>query len=137
MKNWHSISFFFYLTYANFSEIFVMSIDLRYICQSLLSNKSNYQEYDAIIDQFISSVQIDSILLSNLTYDPSFPTFVQCLMLSVTRTPVPSHAEGKASKKVLNIIQFLTQIAYLSPDVSRIISANICSDSILSNFFRR
>ncbi|KAK8895837.1 hypothetical protein M9Y10_013722 [Tritrichomonas musculus] len=114
-----------------------MSIDLRYICQSLISNKSNYQEYDAIIDQFITSVQIDSVFLSNLTYDPSFPTFVQCLMLSVTRVPVPSHSEGKTTKKVLNIIQFLTQIAYLSPDVSRIISSNICSDSVLTNFFRR
>ncbi|OHT08011.1 hypothetical protein TRFO_23631 [Tritrichomonas foetus] len=114
-----------------------MSVDLRYICQSLIANKSNLLEYDAIVEQFISSVSIDSIFLASLANDPSFPTFVQCLMFSLTRVPIPSNAEGKASKRVLNIIQFLTQIAYLSPDISRIISANMCSDSILNNFFKK
>lgn len=114
-----------------------MSIDLRYVVQSLLTNKSNYQEYDAIIEQFLSSIQIDSILIANLVLDTSFPSFVQCLMFSVTRTPIPMQSEGKTPKRVLSILQFLTQVAYLSPDISRIISSNICSDAILSNFFKR
>ena len=116
---------------------FKMSLDLRFICQSLLSNRSNLIEYDSIIEQFISSLNIDSITLSNLANDSNFPTLIQCLMLSVTRVPVPSQSEGKAPKRVLNILQFLTQIAHLSPDIARIISANISADTVFANFFKK
>ena len=114
-----------------------MSTDLRYICQSLLANRSNVVQYDCIIDQFISSVQLDAVLLASFAQDPSFPTFVQCLLFLVNRAQIPAPSEGKIPKRIETVIQFLTQIAYQNPEIAHIIAANIAADSFFTTLFKR
>lgn len=114
-----------------------MSSELQFICQSLISNKDNYQQYDSILLQFISALQLDAVLLSNFVTDEYFPMFVQCLVHLIMRSPVPSPSEGKVPQNVITVVQFMVQLAYLDPDLSRIISANIPSDAIIANFFKR
>lgn len=114
-----------------------MSAGLRYICQSLLANRSNLIQYDAIIDQFISSVQIDPVLLAAFADDEAFPTFVQCLLFLVNRAQIPSPNEGKISKRVESVIQFLTQIAYQNPELAHIIAVNLAADNFFTTIFKR
>jgi hypothetical protein len=109
-----------------------MASDLRFLCQSLLANRSNLFEYDSIIRQFITALQIDSVVLTNFVIDPAFPTFVQCLLFVLTRAPVPSQIEGKIPKIVTQVAQFLATKGYQVLGVCHIIAGNFSGDLLLT-----
>ena len=114
-----------------------MSSDLRFICQSLLANRKDQAQYDAILLQFISAIEIDSVLLANFAADESFPMFVQCLLYFIHSAQGPSGNDARTLKRMLPVIEFMTDIASQNPDVAHIIAANIPGDAFLSEIFRR
>ena len=114
-----------------------MITNLHYLCESLLNNKNNIAQYDEIVSQYISSVQVDSVLLTQYSVDESFPQFIQCLIFPLLRVPLPGITDGNIPPKTLEIIQFLSQIVFLNPIICKIVAANIPFDFLLATFFKR
>ena len=114
-----------------------MSSRLAVICQTFEDQKQNIEMCDSVISQFIRSSGTDSENLSALAIDPLLNRFLRICFKIVTREQFPSPSEGIIPPIYIQILQFLTTLAYKNPDLLSAIAATAPMDDLPSIFFGR
>ena len=107
------------------------------LCQFCEEQKQNRSACDTAIIKFLKEAETDQKYLSEMSADPSLPTFLKMLFKTLTRQQFPSPTEAIILPLYLQILHFLTTIASNHPDLLNSVAESAPMDELPSVFFGR